>query len=112
MKKLKENNSNKRKSQRQTCLVPVDGKQGSPFDKTQTIDISKGGIGFISPTKISLNKEIAMEIELSPEGETVIVVGKVRWVHPIADSDKYRIGLSFEDVLSGSKSRLNQYFQK
>ena len=101
---------NKRKSERLRCLVPVDGKQGDVFDRTQTFDISKGGIGFISAQRIPLNKQIAMAIELAPDDVPVVVVGKVKWVRQISNSEIYRVGMSFEDVLSGSKSRLNQYF--
>lgn len=104
---------NKRKNSRYTCFVPVDGKKGSPFALTQTFDISKGGIGLVSPKKIPLNKRIAIELDLSDEGEeTVIVIGKVRWVVPDEDTNQYRIGMSFDEIIGGSRSRIEQYFQK
>ena len=103
---------NKRKTERVTCLVPVEGKKGSAFDLTQTIDISKQGIGFISQNKIPLNKKITIELDLHEEDAPVFVTGKVKWVHPIENEKAYRIGLSFVDVKHGSKSRLNKYFSK
>ncbi|HLF19034.1 MAG TPA: PilZ domain-containing protein [Candidatus Omnitrophota bacterium] len=102
----------KRKAQRVACLVPVEGKEGGPFDLTKTTDISKSGIGFVSDKKIPLNKEITIELDLDQKQEPVFVVGKVQWVHPIAQSQRYRIGLSFFDILHGAKSRLEKYFNK
>ena len=104
--------SNKRKNERVFCVVPVDGKEDGIFGHTITIDFSKGGLGFISLKKVPLNKEIPIEIEFSEQEDPVLVLGKVRWVRPLPDSMSFRIGLSFEDILAGSKSRLNAYFQR
>ena len=82
------------------------------FDHTQVIDFSKGGIGFVSQHRIPLNKEMPIEIDLTAEGEPVFVVGRVQWVQRIENSTSYRIGLSFKDVLQGSKSRLSEYFKE
>jgi len=104
--------SNQRKSNRYACLVPIDGKDGSVFDQTQTVDFSKKGLGFVSRHRIPVSKEIPIEIELTVDGNSVFVVGRIQWVHRILNSKNYRIGISFKDVMKGSKSRLNQYFKK
>ncbi|VAW45295.1 hypothetical protein MNBD_GAMMA03-988 [hydrothermal vent metagenome] len=101
---------NKRKNRRFDCLVPVDSKHESVFDQTQTVDFSKNGIGFISQQEIPVNSEIAIEILLEEDGEPVLVIGKVEWVRPIPHSTQYRIGMTFKDVMRGSKSRLDNYF--
>ena len=103
--------SEKRKNKRYQCHVPVDSKQGSSFDSSQTIDISRDGIGFISPHAIPLHEKIAVEIALTPDSDPVLVLGMVKWVCKITDSDQYRIGMSFLEVLSGSPRRLGKYFQ-
>ena len=87
--------TNSRKNKRQGCIVPVDGKQGSAFENIQAVDISRNGIGFVSDREIPLDEEIAVEIDMSENGEPVIVMGKVQWVHPIKDSDQYRVGMKF-----------------
>jgi len=102
--------SNKRKNKRFDCLVPVDGKKDSTFDGIQTVDYSKGGIGFVSKKEIPVNQEIALEIDLDELGEPAFVIGRVQWVKPISGSECYRIGMEFKEVLRGSKSRLNQHF--
>jgi len=103
---------NKRRSKRYSCAVPVDGKKGTAFDESLTLDISKGGMGFVSAVRIPLNKQIVVQLDLTPDGEPVLVIGQVRWVSEMSDASGYRVGMSFKDVLSGSKSRLNQYFSK
>lgn len=101
---------NKRRSARVSCLVPVDGQEGGTFDNLRTVDISKTGIGFVSQKKIPLNKKIAIELDLN-EDESVFVIGRVKYVRPIAQTQNYRIGLSFTDVRNGNKSRLSEYFK-
>ncbi len=104
--------SNNRKNKRHVCVVPVEGKKNSVFDHTQVIDFSKGGIGFVSQHRIPVNKEVPIEIDLTADGKPVFVVGRVQWVQRIMNSKSYRVGMSFEDVLQGSKSRLNEYFKE
>ena len=103
-------NANKRKSLRINCAVPVESKVGSIFDKTATVDVSKGGLGFISRHHIPVNKEIAVELDLFEETDPVLVIARVRWVRQLTKSVYYRVGLAFEEVLKGSKSRLQRYF--
>ena len=104
--------SEKRRAKRVECLVPVEGKEGSPLSLSQTIDISEGGICIISSQKIPLNKQIAIELNLLETEEPVIVIGKVKWVKKLKDSPRFRIGFSFEDIRNGSKSRLKKYFKE
>ncbi len=101
-----------RRSKRLVCAVPVDSAKKSPFSESATVDISKGGLGFVSHRKIPLNTKIAFELILSLKEEPVLAIGKVKWVRPIPDSKNYRVGISFENILDGSKSRLTQYFRK
>ena len=102
---------NKRTENRHGCFVPVEGKQGSVFDDTQTVDISRHGIGFVSPHPHEINEKVAIEIQLKPNTEPVLVLGVVKWVRKLSDSDQYRVGLNFEEILSGSQTRLNRHFR-
>lgn len=104
--------SNKRNDPRQDCVVPVEGKQGSAFDDTKTVDISRHGIGFVSSHPHEINEKVAIEIQLKPNTEPVLVLGVVKWVRKISASDQYRIGLNFQEVLSGSETRLNKYLRQ
>jgi len=102
-----------RRASRQSCLVPVDSKPGTIFDQVRTVDISPGGIGFVSSAKLPLRKKIAVELLLTPDADPVLVLGEVRWVKPIAESELYRVGMKFvKSVADNSRTRLKQYFQE
>jgi c-di-GMP-binding flagellar brake protein YcgR len=101
---------NKRTEARHDCYVPVESKDGSEFDQTKTVDISRHGIGFLSAHAIPINQKIAVEIALKPNTEPVLVIGVVKWVRKLSDSDQYRVGMTFSEVISGSPTRLNKYF--
>ena len=108
---MKTKTADNRRHGRQLCLVPVESKEGTAFDKVQTIDISRGGIGFLSKQAIPLNEQIAVEIELAPDADPVLVVGRVQWVRKVSDSDNYRIGIKFVDILMADyRSRLLKHF--
>ena len=102
---------NKRKTERFSCFVPVDGQAGGAFDLSRTFDISKSGIGFVSQKRIPLNKKITIELDLDQDGLPVFVTGRVSWVRPILKDRAYRIGLAFTDYRHGSKSRLSKFFK-
>jgi len=104
--------SNQRKNERYFCSVPIDGKDGGVFDRTLTVDFSKRGLGFVSGRRIPVNKEIPIEIELTGDGASAFVIGRVQWVRRILNSKSYRVGVLFKDVMRGSKSRLDQYFKE
>lgn len=106
------NKSEKRKNERYQCFVPVESKKGSSFEHTKTVNISKSGIGFLSPHFIPFKQKIPIEITLSPEADPVLVMGEVKWVHPLSGTKKYRVGMTFTNVLSGSRSRLGRYFHR
>ena len=102
--------TNKRTEDRRNCFVPVESKSDSSFDQTQTVDISRHGIGFLSPHPHNINEKIAIEIQLKPNTDPVLVIGIVKWVRKISDSEQYRIGLNYDEVLSGSQRGLDRYF--
>ncbi len=77
----------------------------------RTVDFSKGGIGLVSHLQIPIDEEVAIEIDFGMDEAPVLVLGKVRWVVPNNGSETFRVGLSFETVLNGGKSRLNKYFR-
>lgn len=101
--------ANQRTETRYNCLVPVEGKEGSAFDQTKTMDISRHGIGFLSSHPVGINQKIALEIVLKPNTEPVMVIGVVKWVRKIEISGQYRIGMVFSEIISGSKTRLSKY---
>ena len=100
---------NQRSEARYNCLVPIEGKEGSEFDRTKTLDISRNGIGLISSQSVGLNQKIALEIVLRPNTEPVMFIGVVKWVRKIEVSEQYRVGMAFSEIISGSENRLDKY---
>jgi hypothetical protein len=100
---------NQRSENRYNCFVPVEGKEGSEFDQTKTLDISRHGVGLLSSHPIGINQKIALELVLKPNTEPVMVIGVVKWVRKLEDSDQYRVGMVFSEVISGSSTRLDKY---
>jgi len=101
---------NQRVESRYNCFVPVEGKQGCEYERTKTLDISRHGIGLLSSQPIGLNQKIALEIVLKPNTEPVMVIGVVKWVRKLGNSDQYRVGMVFSEIISGSPVRLDKYF--
>ena len=50
-----------------------------------------------------------LEIVLKPNTEPVMVVGVVKWVRKLGNSEQYRIGMVFSEIISGSSTRLDKY---
>ncbi len=101
--------SDKRKSSRRQCAVFVEGQEGVPFSSCQTTDISRGGVGFISSQAVAVDTKIPIEIRLSPDSESVIVMGRVKWIQKLPDAIHYRMGLAFDDFIDGTAALLNKY---
>ncbi len=100
---------NKRENQRKLCLVPVEGKKGTTFSQTQTVDISQGGMGLISKRAIALDEKIAVEIATAPDAEPILMLGKVVWVRKLDQKDQYRVGLKFQKAFSPkARQKLNR----
>ena len=102
---------NNRMGPRNNCFVPVESKEGSSFDQTKTVDISSHGIGFISPHAHNINEKIAIEIQLKPNTAPVLVIGIVKWVSRLSNSNQYRIGMNFDEVSTESQRRLDRFFK-
>jgi hypothetical protein len=103
---------NHRTAPRLNCEVPIDSSSGNIFAGTQTVDVARGGMGFVSDHEIPVNQQITVELELEKGAPPVFVIGKVLWVKQIPETGQYRIGMSFVDMVKGSKSRLDKYFGK
>lgn len=104
--------SEQRRMSRQSCRVPVDGKEGSVFEGLRTVDIGQGGVGLISNNAIPLNEKIVVQLDLGPDEQPVLMLGEVKWIAKVRNADYYRVGMSFcEEVGTSSRSRLKNYFK-
>jgi len=100
-----------RKMKRARCGVPVQGQDKSGFSGSFSVDISRGGLGLLLPSKLSLKQRIAIELDMGLDGDPVLMLGEVRWIRQAPHPQQYRAGIKFIKVLTpGSRSRLAQYF--
>ena len=103
-------NKDFRADKRRDCLVPVDSRL-DVGDRMRTVDISRKGLGLISNHPLAVDEDVAVKMDLSADGESVVVWGKVSWVKRIPESGHYRLGIRFtEDVLAGQTRRFKNYF--
>jgi len=84
-----------RQSPRQGCAVPIESQSGNVFSASRTVDISQGGLGLVSSRYIPVDEEIPVEVAFSPDEEPVWLVGRVKWVVPVAETGLFRVGLNF-----------------
>jgi len=102
---------NNRMETRNNCFVPVESKSDTSFDQTQTVDISCHGIGFVSSYPHRINEKIAIEIQLKPNVDPVLVIGIVKWVRKLPGVEHYRVGMNYDETSLGSQRRLDRYFE-
>ena len=96
---------------RRECVVPVERSHG-PSERIRTVDISRKGVGLIANYPMPIDDDIAIQVDLNPRGESVVVWGKVCWVRRIPQTGNYRIGVKFTDVvIEGSRSRLKKFLK-
>ena len=105
MKKIK----NIRSVERKSCHVPVDPRLGES-ERMRTVDISREGLGLECDHPMTVGQEVAVRMDLSARGDSVLVWGKVRWVRRLPGSGSYRLGIGFtEYVPNSSPTRLRKY---
>ncbi|MCX5696988.1 MAG: ATP-binding protein [Candidatus Omnitrophica bacterium] len=76
----------------------------------QTVDISQGGICFLSKGQLKTNKLIEVKLRSSKSKAPVSFKARVAWIKPIEESrgkvNKYKIGAEFSGIKGKSKKEL------
>ncbi|MBN2119660.1 MAG: Flp pilus assembly complex ATPase component TadA [Candidatus Omnitrophica bacterium] len=78
---------------------------------TLTSNVSAAGIAFLAPEALANDSILEIHLDLPDGKEPLRCLGKVVWVKKI-DSGDYEIGLSFLDLTSGERRRVNRYVTK
>lgn len=74
-----------------------------------TIDLSVGGIRFITEHFVSPDSVIKLELTLERAKRVVNAIAQVRWIRSIYDDERYEIGVEFIDIEREDSQFLNQY---
>ncbi len=97
---------NKRIDSRFDCCVPLMDEKKEALLSSQTIDISKSGVGFVSARFIPMNTKMTVELSLQRDSMPFLVQGKVKWVEKMPNSSNFRIGMSFPDIPQEAQAQI------
>lgn len=81
---------------------------------TETVDISQGGICFVSSRPIETDKQVEMKFKLPGRRNHLNIKGRVAWIMPLEGfpiplkTNKYKVGVEF----IGSKDKNRKNFEK
>ena len=86
---------------------------GNRTESSQTIDISEGGICFMSETPLKTDAKINIRLELFPKKRHFYAEGRVVWIKTIETAKKevakkYKIGVQFAYVKKSDKRNLTR----
>lgn len=83
---------------------------GNKTESSQTIDISEGGICFVSEILLKTDAKINIRLELFPKKKHFYAVGRVAWIKTIETpkeaAKKYKIGVQFAEIKKNEKIKL------
>jgi len=75
-------------------IFPLKSKYGEEF--CPVLDISRGGLRFLSQLSLKINKNLIMKISIPGERIPLVIKGQIRWISPnVGKSYKYQIGVQF-----------------
>jgi Tfp pilus assembly protein PilZ len=88
----------KRKFVRVECREPIQYRTSSDsgFVGSLAYDIGEGGLRFQTDSFIPLKEPLSVNLVLNPE-MSLSIHGQVVWVQMVPHSDRYHIGLKFDD---------------
>ncbi len=99
----------KRRANRLRMHLPVTYKvmSNTSFGKTVTKDISKSGLRIVSDAFIPPLTELALQINLF--SKILNPTAKVVWSQRLPYSDRYQVGIKFEQINSPESRYLEDY---
>jgi len=87
-------------------IIPQ-GKTG----RKMTLDLSQGGLRFISDHFIPLHSNLKIEIKLKDIPKAISAIIKPIWIKEIFDDERYELGAEFVHINSEDLKFLKDYFR-
>ncbi|MDD5594832.1 MAG: ATP-binding protein [Candidatus Omnitrophica bacterium] len=88
---------------------------GQPAQFSQTIDISQGGVCFLSPRPLKTDSKINIRLRFGKEKKIFSADGRVAWIKRIEATAKaasqYRIGIEFSGLSKLDKKRILKFIK-
>ena len=108
--KNKEKRSFKRKSV--SASVSYQLKSSSEFGSTLTCDISEDGLRLNFNRFIPNNTDFVLQMNLPAAPKVINAVGRVVWAQRIAHSDRYQLGLKFQEIQDKQRTDISGYLNR
>ncbi|MDP2938890.1 MAG: PilZ domain-containing protein [Candidatus Omnitrophota bacterium] len=86
-------------------------KQANEFGSTITRDISEGGLKLNLEKFVPINTDFVLELGLDKLSNIINAVGKVVWVTKIPHSERYQLGLEFQEINEQHKRDISSYIK-
>ncbi|MCM8775842.1 MAG: PilZ domain-containing protein [Candidatus Omnitrophica bacterium] len=96
----------KRQFFRHPLSVPIQyhETQSTAFEKTPSVDLSEGGICFLSERYLAKGTRIGLRIPVG--GQIFRINGQVAYCHRMSKVERFRTGVAFRDATSVFRAKL------
>lgn len=86
-------------------------KASQEFGSTLSCDISEGGLKLNFERFVPNNTEFLLQMSLPKMPKIVSALGKVVWSSRIPHSERYQMGLKFEEIEDKQKTEVTDYLK-
>jgi Tfp pilus assembly protein PilZ len=75
-------------------------------------DLSEGGAQLSSPELFALESLVLLDLEAPQPAGPIRAVGRVAWAEPVANEDRWHLGVEFAELSDEARSRLRELVRK
>jgi hypothetical protein len=79
-------------------------------EEAQTLDISSGGLCFVSKNPLETDSKVALKLKLSPGNKPLQLCGRIAWIKNIGPG-QYKIGLEFIGLRGRTKALIGEFIK-
>ena len=114
---VREKRDDKRKFERVNFREAVEYQLREPFNTGGCLayDLSEGGIKINLNDFIPVSTEIEVRMRMGNNPKPINLMGRVAWVSQVPYSDRYQVGLEFDqaasDAITEFKKEVHRYIQ-
>ena len=112
--KLEQGNREKRDFKRKNIYASVryQLKSSQEFGSVLTQDISEGGMRLNFDKFMPYNTDFILQMNLPTIPKVISAVGRVVWAHRLPHSDRYQLGLKFQEIEDKQRLEISDYLKR
>jgi twitching motility protein PilT len=107
--------ANKRRSKRHiarfSIRYKIAGQENSDLQPATTTDISINSLAFDSTQVLAIETKINLELSMPQKEKTISVLGSIRRIEKLADTEGYLYGVAFEEISQHDQKIIENYVQ-